>query len=143
MAGGDGVAARTHAGSKQAGGGAPQTRTKYLRQFELVERVREYDPSLDEGLINRAYVYATVKHGSQKRHSGDPYFAHPIEVAGILTEYKFDAATIVAGLLHDTIEDTEATRDEITRMFGPQIAELVDGVTKLSLLEMQVEESKQ
>ncbi len=70
---------------------------------------------LDENLINRAYVYATAKHGSQKRHSGDPYFAHPIEVAGILTEYKLDAATIVAGLLHDTIEDTEATREEIAK----------------------------
>src|SRR5262245_60116333 len=143
MAGGDGVAARTHAGSKQAGGGAPQTRTKYLRQFELVERVREYDPSLDEHLINRAYVYATVKHGSQKRHSGDPYFAHPIQVAGILTEYKLDAATIVAGLLHDTIEDTDATRAGIEKMFGVEIADLVEGVTKLSQLEIQSDESKQ
>jgi len=109
----------------------------------LVERVRDYDPSLDESLINRAYVYATSKHGSQKRHSGDPYFAHPIEVAGILTEYKLDAATIVAGLLHDTIEDTDATPEEITKLFGPQIADLVEGVTKLSKLEIQSEESKQ
>ncbi len=105
--------------------------------------MRAYDPSLDENLINRAYVYATAKHGSQKRHSGDPYFAHPIEVAGILTEYKLDAATIVAGLLHDTIEDTEATRDEISVMFGEQVADLVEGVTKLSQLEVQSEENKQ
>ncbi|MDZ4693323.1 bifunctional (p)ppGpp synthetase/guanosine-3',5'-bis(diphosphate) 3'-pyrophosphohydrolase [Terricaulis sp.] len=143
MSGGDGAAAKTPAGSKQAGAGDAPPRTRYLRQFELVERVRAYDPSLDESLINRAYVYATAKHGSQKRHSGDPYFAHPIEVAGILTEYKLDAATIVAGLLHDTIEDTEATREEIEGMFGGQIADLVEGVTKLSKLEIQSEENKQ
>jgi GTP pyrophosphokinase/guanosine-3',5'-bis(diphosphate) 3'-pyrophosphohydrolase len=142
MAGGDGVAAKTPAGQSQAGAGdAP--RTRYLRQFELVERVRAYDPSLDENLINRAYVYATSKHGGQKRHSGDPYFAHPIEVAGILTEYKLDAATIVAGLLHDTIEDTEATREEIEAKFGAQVADLVEGVTKLSQLEILSEENKQ
>ncbi|MBL8543039.1 MAG: bifunctional (p)ppGpp synthetase/guanosine-3',5'-bis(diphosphate) 3'-pyrophosphohydrolase [Hyphomonadaceae bacterium] len=141
MSGGDGVAAQVPAGPKKAGAG--DTPPRYLRQFELVERVREYDPSVDESLINRAYVYATVKHGSQKRHSGDPYFAHPIQVAGILTEYKLDAATIVAGLLHDTIEDTEATREEIEQMFGDQVADLVEGVTKLSKLEIQSEENKQ
>jgi guanosine-3',5'-bis(diphosphate) 3'-pyrophosphohydrolase len=144
MAGGDdAVAAKIPAGSNQAGAGDTPPRTRMLRQFELVERVRDYDPSVDESLINRAYVYATVKHGSQKRHSGDPYFAHPIQVAGILTEYKLDAATIVAGLLHDTIEDTDATREEIAGMFGDQIAELVEGVTKLSKLEIQSEENKQ
>ncbi|HYD88514.1 MAG TPA: bifunctional (p)ppGpp synthetase/guanosine-3',5'-bis(diphosphate) 3'-pyrophosphohydrolase [Vitreimonas sp.] len=143
MAGGDGVAAQVPAGSDQAGAGAAPPRTRFLRQFELVERMRAYDPSLDENLVNRAYVYATAKHGSQKRHSGDPYFAHPIEVAGILTEYRLDAATIVAGLLHDTIEDTEATRDEIEAKFGGEIADLVEGVTKLSQLEIQSEESKQ
>ena len=143
MSGGDGVAAKTPAGPAKTGAGDAPARTKVLRQFELVERVREYDPSLDESLINRAYVYAMVKHGSQKRHSGDPYFAHPIQVAGILTEYKLDAATIVAGLLHDTIEDTEATREEIEEKFGVQIADLVEGVTKLSKLEIQSEENKQ
>jgi GTP diphosphokinase / guanosine-3',5'-bis(diphosphate) 3'-diphosphatase len=144
MAGGDdAVAAKIPAGSKPAGAGDAPARTRFLRQFELVERMREYDPSLDESLVNRAYVYATVKHGSQKRHSGDPYFAHPIQVAGILTEYKLDAATIVAGLLHDTIEDTDATREEIEGSFGEQIADLVEGVTKLSKLEIQSEENKQ
>ena len=118
MAGGDGVAAKTPAGQTQAGVGDAPARARYLRQFELVERMRAYDPSLDENLINRAYVFATAKHGGQKRHSGDPYFAHPIQVAGILTEYKLDAATIVAGLLHDTIEDTEVTRAEIEAKFG-------------------------
>ena len=131
-----------------ADGGRPEAstapkRARYLRQFELVERVRAYDPAVDENLINRAYVYATMKHGSQKRHSGDPYFAHPIEVAGILTEYRLDTSTIVAGLLHDTIEDTEATREEIAQLFGEPIAELVEGVTKLSKLEVIEEQDKQ
>jgi GTP pyrophosphokinase/guanosine-3',5'-bis(diphosphate) 3'-pyrophosphohydrolase len=123
--------------------GATPPRARFLRQFELVERVRAYDPGVDESLINRAYVYATAMHGGQTRHSGDPYFAHPIQVAGILTEYKMDASTIVAGLLHDTIEDTNATRAEIVEKFGEQVAELVEGVTKLSLLELQSEENKQ
>ncbi|MBS0386674.1 MAG: bifunctional (p)ppGpp synthetase/guanosine-3',5'-bis(diphosphate) 3'-pyrophosphohydrolase [Proteobacteria bacterium] len=143
MGGGDGVAAKVPAGPAEAGAGDAAPRTRYLRQFELVEKMRAYDPSLDENLINRAYVYATAKHGGQKRHSGDPYFAHPIEVAGILTDYKLDAATIVAGLLHDTIEDTEATRDEIASKFGEEVADLVEGVTKLSKLEVQSEENKQ
>lgn len=143
MSGGDGVAAKNPLGPQKAGAGDTPSRTRFLRQFELVERMRAYDPSLDENLINRAYVYATAAHGSQTRHSGDPYFAHPIEVAGILTEYKLDAATIVAGLLHDTIEDTEATREEIESKFGVQIADLVEGVTKLSKLEIQSEENKQ
>jgi len=143
MAGGDGVAAKPPAGLAKAGAGAAPVRTRYLRQFELVERVRAYDPSVDESLINRAYIYATAAHGSQTRHSGDPYFAHPIEVAGILTEYKLDAATIVAGLLHDTIEDTEVTRQDIEAKFGAQVADLVEGVTKLSKLEIQSEENKQ
>lgn len=143
MSGGDGVAAKNPAGPKQTGAGGTPPRTRYLRQFELLERVRAYDPTVDESLINRAYVYATVKHGSQLRHSGDPYFAHPIQVAGILTEYKLDAATIVAGLLHDTVEDTDATREEIEKMFGAQVADLVEGVTKLSQLEVLSEENKQ
>ena len=143
MSGGDAVAAKPAPTEVGAGDAAPAPRAKFQRQFELVERVRAYDPHVDESLINRAYVYATSMHGSQKRHSGDPYFAHPIEVAGILTEYKLDAATIVAGLLHDTIEDTEATREEVESKFGAQVAGLVEGVTKLSKLEMQSEENKQ
>jgi GTP diphosphokinase / guanosine-3',5'-bis(diphosphate) 3'-diphosphatase len=146
--GGDGAAGAAPAPQKPGAGFMPlepaaPPRARFLRQFELVERVRAYDPGVDENLINRAYVYATMMHGSQKRHSGDPYFAHPIEVAGILTEYKLDASTIVAGLLHDTIEDTEATRREIAEKFGPQIADLVEGVTKLSQLELISEENKQ
>ncbi|MGI8840838.1 MAG: RelA/SpoT family protein [Caulobacteraceae bacterium] len=108
-----------------------------------MERVRAYDPSADESLLNRAYVYAMRMHGSQKRASGDPYFAHPIEVAGILTDYRLDTATIVTALLHDVIEDTIVTRAEIDRLFGEDIGELVEGVTKLSRLETTADYKRQ
>lgn len=114
-----------------------------LRQFELVEAVRAYDPTADESLLNRAYVYAMKMHGSQLRASGDPYFAHPIQVAGILTDYRLDTATIVTALLHDVVEDTSATRDDIAQMFGEEVAVLVEGVTKLSRLELQAEHTRQ
>jgi RelA/SpoT family (p)ppGpp synthetase len=113
-----------------------------LRQYELVERVRSYDPDADEGLINRAYVFSMKAHGSQIRASGDPYFSHPIEVAGILTDLKLDDETIVTGILHDTIEDTVATPDEVERLFGANVARLVDGVTKLSKIEAQSENER-
>ncbi len=103
----------------------------FLRQYELVDRVKSYQPDADEDALNKAYVFATVKHGAQKRHSGDPYYAHPVAVAGLLTELKMDQATIIAGLLHDTVEDTDATVDEIRDLFGDEVADLVDGVTKL------------
>ncbi len=114
-----------------------------LRQFELIERVRSYDPTADEALLNRAYVYAMKAHGAQKRASGDPYFAHPIEVAGILTDYRLDTETIVTALLHDVIEDTDTTREKIEELFGSEIAELVEGVTKLSKLELSEEHLRQ
>ncbi|WP_436640949.1 RelA/SpoT family protein [Microbaculum sp. FT89] len=107
-----------------------------MRQYELVERVTSYDPDADEALLNRAYVYAMKAHGTQKRASGDPYFSHPLEVAAILTELKLDDATIAAALLHDTIEDTETTRAEIDRLFGEEIGELVDGLTKIKKLDL-------
>ncbi|MFT4955918.1 MAG: guanosine-3',5'-bis(diphosphate) 3'-pyrophosphohydrolase [Brevundimonas sp.] len=114
-----------------------------MRQFELVDAVKAYDPTADEGLLNRAYVYAMKMHGSQLRASGDPYFAHPIQVAGILTDYRLDTATIVTALLHDVVEDTSATRDDIAAMFGEEVAVLVEGVTKLSRLELQAEHTRQ
>ncbi len=114
-----------------------------LRQFELIEAVKAYDPTADEALLNRAYVYAMKMHGSQLRASGDPYFAHPIQVAGILTDYRLDTATIVTALLHDVVEDTSATRDDIASMFGEEVAVLVEGVTKLSRLELQAEHTRQ
>src|SRR6476619_4186684 len=108
-----------------------------LRQYELVERVKSYDPDADEALLDRAYVFSMAAHGSQKRASGDPYFSHPIEVAGILTDLHLDDETIATAILHDTIEDTVATHEEIEAKFGPSIARLVDGVTKLSKIEAQ------
>ena len=114
-----------------------------MRQYELVERVRKYNPNVDEDLLNRAYVYAMRAHGSQKRASGDPYFSHPLEVAAILTDLKLDDATIVAAVLHDTIEDTDATREEIERLFGPQIGRLVEGLTKIDKLDLVSKQARQ
>ncbi len=114
-----------------------------MRQYELVERVAAYNPQVDEDLLNRAYVYAMQKHGAQKRASGDPYFSHPLEVAGILTDLKLDDASIVVGLLHDTIEDTTATRDEIGTIFGDRIASLVEGLTKIKRLDLVSREAQQ
>src|SRR2546423_11109893 len=114
-----------------------------MRQFELVELVKSYDPNADEGLLNRAYVYSMKAHGSQLRASGDPYFSHPIQVAGLLAQMKLDSASIVTGLLHDTIEDTVATLEDIERQFGPEVGRLVDGVTKLSRIELQSDQTKQ
>ncbi|MEQ8370774.1 MAG: bifunctional (p)ppGpp synthetase/guanosine-3',5'-bis(diphosphate) 3'-pyrophosphohydrolase, partial [Alphaproteobacteria bacterium] len=107
-----------------------------MRQYELVETVRGYDPGADEDLLNRAYVFTVKAHGAQTRESGDPYFSHPVEVAGILAGMRLDSASIVTGLLHDTVEDTVATMDDIEAQFGPEVARLVDGVTKLSRLRL-------
>ncbi len=113
-----------------------------IRQFQLVEAVKSYDPGADEDALNRAYVFSMKAHGSQERASGDPYFSHPLEVASILTKMKLDGASIITALLHDTVEDTEATLDEIELLFGKEIARLVDGVTKLSRIELQSDHSK-
>ncbi|OYQ30101.1 bifunctional (p)ppGpp synthetase/guanosine-3',5'-bis(diphosphate) 3'-pyrophosphohydrolase [Sandarakinorhabdus cyanobacteriorum] len=114
-----------------------------LRQYELVERVKAYDPEADEDLLNRAYVFSVKAHGSQLRASGDPYFSHPIEVAGILTDLQLDDKTIATAILHDTIEDTVATQEQIEKLFGPDVGRLVDGVTKLSKIETQTESERQ
>jgi GTP diphosphokinase / guanosine-3',5'-bis(diphosphate) 3'-diphosphatase len=114
-----------------------------MRQYELVERVLKYDPDADEDLLNRAYIYAMKAHGNQTRASGEAYFNHPLEVAAILSEMKLDTATIVAALLHDTVEDTEATHQEIIEKFGPEIAALVDGLTKITKLDMVTKEATQ
>ena len=116
---------------------------RIIRQFELVERVMTYDPGADEDALNRAYVFSLKAHGSQLRESGDPYFSHPLEVAAILTDYQLDASSIITALLHDTVEDTVATLDEIESLFGAEIAGLVDGVTKLSRIELQSSHTKQ
>ena len=114
-----------------------------MRQYELVERVTKYDPDANEDLLNRAYVYAMKAHGNQKRASGEAYFNHPLEVAAILADMKLDDATIVAALLHDTVEDTEATHQEIHDKFGAEIASLVDGLTKIKQLDRVTKEATQ
>jgi GTP pyrophosphokinase len=116
---------------------------RLMRQYELVERVRAYDPTVDEKLLNRAYEFSMQAHGTQVRASGDPYFSHPLEVAGLLTDMKMDATTIATALLHDTVEDTLASLDDIQKIFGPGVARLVDGVTKLSRIEFQNDQDKQ
>ncbi|MXO97310.1 RelA/SpoT family protein [Erythrobacter aquimaris] len=113
-----------------------------LRQYELVERVKEYDPDADEAMLNRAYVYTVQKHGTQTRASGDPYFSHPVEVAGLMTDLQLDQETIATALLHDTVEDTLATIDDIEANFGTDVARLVDGVTKLSKIEQMPENER-
>ncbi|HYA05394.1 MAG TPA: bifunctional (p)ppGpp synthetase/guanosine-3',5'-bis(diphosphate) 3'-pyrophosphohydrolase, partial [Xanthobacteraceae bacterium] len=118
-------------------------KARQTRQYELIERVKRYNPTTNEKLLDRAYVYAMRAHGEQKRASGDPYISHPLEVAAILTDLKLDDATIAAALLHDTIEDTDATRAEIDRLFGSEIGRLVEGLTKLKRLELVSKEAKQ
>jgi len=109
----------------------------------LVEHVRAYNPKANVELISRAYAFGKQKHVNQKRHSGEPYFSHPIEVAIILAGQKLDDDTIVTALLHDTLEDTDATFKEVTELFGLEIAQLIDGVTKLTNLELSSVQAKQ
>ncbi len=113
-----------------------------MRQYELVERVRAYTPDVDEDRLNRAYVYTVQMHGAQKRASGDPYFSHPVEVAGLMTDLKMDEDTIITALLHDTVEDTLTSIEDVEARFGPEVARLVDGVTKLSKIEAQTEDER-
>ena len=106
-----------------------------LNSEELINKVKGYNKFLNPEKLNKAYNFAVKAHKYQKRASGDPYSVHPIEVANILTDLKLDSATITTGLLHDTIEDTHATYETIKGEFGDEVADLVDGVTKISVLE--------
>ena len=107
-------------------------RSPLLRLNDILDRVTSYHPDPDLDLVKKAYVYSAKVHTGQLRKSGEPYLVHPLEVAGILAELKLDESSVVTGLLHDTIEDTLATKQEISELFGAEIADLVDGVTKLS-----------
>src|SRR5580698_7586961 len=127
----------------QANLAEPRARPAVIRQFELTEKVHAYDAKADTALIDAAYVLATKAHGAQKRDNGDPYITHPVAVADILAGYRLDTASIVTGLLHDVIEDTPVKLPEITQRFGKEIAGLVDGVTKLTRLELQSDRTKQ
>ncbi|VAV97042.1 Guanosine-3',5'-bis(diphosphate) 3'-pyrophosphohydrolase / GTP pyrophosphokinase, (p)ppGpp synthetase II [hydrothermal vent metagenome] len=118
-------------------------RSSFLEADDLVAAVVKYDPDVDTEQLRLAYSYAKKKHGTQKRHSGEPYYAHPVHVAAILIELHLDSASIITALLHDTVEDTSATLQEVTELFSPQIADLVDGVTKLTQLELKSTRSKQ
>ena len=118
-------------------------RPAIVRQFELTEKVRAYDPRADTDLIDAAYVLAMQAHGAQTRENGDPYITHPLAVADILAGYQLDTASIVTALLHDVVEDTGVTRAEIDRRFGATIGGLVDGVTKLTRIELHSDRTKQ
>ncbi len=110
---------------------------------DLIASVRAYNPNSDSDLIARAYAFGLEMHEGQFRRSGEPYFTHPVAVAGILAEQKLDDATIVTALLHDTVEDTRASYQDVAAQFSPDIAELVDGVTKLTQLQLSSTETKQ
>lgn len=114
-----------------------------IRQQELIDMVLRYDPRANTEAIGAAYSFAMKAHGDQMRASGDPFFSHPVEVAALLTEMKLDSASIITALLHDTVEDTDATLDEVEKLFGSEVATLVDGVTKLSQLELTSTEATQ
>ncbi len=118
-------------------------RPPVVRQFELTEKVAAYDPKADLALIDAAYVLAMKAHGAQKRDNGDAYITHPVAVADILAGYRLDTASIVTGLLHDVIEDTQVKLPDVERRFGREVAGLVDGVTKLTRLELQSDRTKQ
>lgn len=124
-------------------GGTPGPRPPIIRQFELTEKIHAYDPKADTDLIDAAYVLAMQAHGTQRRDNGDPYITHPVAVADILAGYRLDTASIATGLLHDVIEDTPVKLKEIETRFGREIAGLVDGVTKLTRLELQSDRTKQ
>ena len=110
---------------------------------DLISLVRNYNPKTDEDALRRAYAYGARMHEGQFRHSGEPYFTHPVAVAAILTEMRLDDATIITALLHDTIEDTKSTYLEIANQFGEDVAKLVDGVTKLTNLQLSSTETRQ
>ena len=108
-------------------------------QNELISKIKSYDPDLNVQLIEKAYDFALSAHKSQRRHSGDPYISHPLAVADILLSLKLDTSTIVTGLLHDTLEDTLTTENDLKDEFGEEVVKLVNGVTKLSKIETYTE----
>ena len=118
----------------------PEEPASYLSEHALVELVRSYDPSVDKDLIKRAYACCKSAHGKQLRHSGDPYYAHPIAVAEILAALRMDVDSICTALLHDVLEDTHITEAQMQKMFGSTITDLVKGVTKLGQLELSSKE---
>lgn len=115
-----------------------------VRRFEeVLDRVEGYNPSADLDLLRRAYIFSAREHRSQVRHSGEPYLIHPIEVAYVLADLELDTASIVAGLLHDVVEDTLTTIETVADYFGPDVAHIVAGVTKISKLQFASKEQEE
>ncbi|MBD3868348.1 MAG: bifunctional (p)ppGpp synthetase/guanosine-3',5'-bis(diphosphate) 3'-pyrophosphohydrolase, partial [Acidobacteria bacterium] len=115
-----------------------------MRRFEdILERVEEYNPGADFDLLRRAYVFSAREHRNQVRRSGEPYLVHPMEVAWILAELKLDTSSVVAGLLHDVVEDTLTTLETVEEYFGADVAHIVAGVTKISRLKYSTKEQAQ
>src|SRR3954471_21839055 len=114
-----------------------------IRFEDLVEKVRAYSPDADVELLRRAYVFSAFEHRGQVRHSGEPYLIHPLAVADFLADMKLDAVAIAAGLLHDVVEDTLTTIDRIRELFGPEVAHVVEGVTKISAIPFSSSEERQ
>ncbi len=117
--------------------------TSMIRISDIIDKITDYDPDADTNLVERAYVYSARVHDGQVRLSGEPYLSHPLEVAGILADMKLDPVSIASGLLHDVIEDTHATEEEIHQMFGPEVAHIVSGVTKLSSVTFDSSQARQ
>ncbi|MEI6305647.1 MAG: HD domain-containing protein, partial [Deltaproteobacteria bacterium] len=114
-----------------------------IRFNDILDKVAAYNPTADLNLIRKTYVYCAKVHLGQTRLSGEPYIIHPIEVAALLADLKLDVPTIITGFLHDTIEDTLATSEELTETFGEEIASLVEGVTKISKIHFKTKEESQ
>src|SRR6188508_910355 len=114
-----------------------------IRFEDVVEKVRGYNPDADLELLRRAYVFSAFEHKGQVRHSGEPYMVHPLEVADFLADLRLDAVTIAAGLLHDVVEDTLTTIERIEELFGPEVAHVVEGVTKISTIPFSSSEERQ
>jgi guanosine-3',5'-bis(diphosphate) 3'-pyrophosphohydrolase len=114
-----------------------------IRITDILDKVAENKPDADLDIIDRAYIYSAKVHDGQMRLSGEPYLTHPLEVAYILADMKLDSVSIAAALLHDVIEDTHATSEEITDIFGPDVSHIVSGVTKLSSLAFDTSQARQ
>ena len=114
-----------------------------IRFEDLLEKVRAYSPDADVELLRRAYVFSAFEHRGQVRHSGEPYLIHPLAVADFLADMKLDVVAIAAGLLHDVVEDTLTTIERIRELFGPEVAHVVEGVTKISAIRFSSSEERQ
>src|ERR1700741_640894 len=114
-----------------------------IRLEQILDKVEKHRPGDNLDLIRRAYIFSAKEHKGQLRASGEPYLTHPLEVANLLAEMKMDAVTVSVGLLHDVVEDTLTSLDSIQMLFGPEVAHIVDGVTKISQIQFTSQEAKQ